>query len=268
MTDPLTGLAVAFRASWHRSLTAAGCVNPTRELVAIAAALGPDPVAVGEGVARRAAGMPIAQVCGRVDFCGLELRVGPGDFVPRARSQLLAGVAFDVARRRDARVAVELGCGVGPIAAVLASRCAGLTTLACDISESSLSSARHNGDRYGFEVWRGDWWDSLPAVHRGRVDLAAAYLPHVPDDELGFLSSDSRWEDLRAFQGGPDGLVPFRAVLAGAVGWLAPDGRFLTLVHRDQVGAASALARDAGYVARQVQASHDGHDVVLAVAGR
>lgn len=263
MADLLTGFSTLHRASWHRQLRAAGCVNPTRELVAIASALGPHTDAVNQGVAQRAAGRPLAQVCGCASFCGLDLQVAPGTFVPRPRAQMLAGVAAETARRHGALLAVELGCGVGPIAAVLASRRPAMTTLACDLLDSGLDSARRNGRRYGFEVWQGDWWDALPTAYQGRIDLAVGYLPHVPDAQIAFLADESRWEDIRAFQGGDSGLTPLREVLAAAPKWLAPDSRFLTMVHRDQVDESLQIAHDAGYDARPVQASHDGHDVVI-----
>ena len=79
------------------------------------------------------------------------------------------------------------------------------------------------------------WWSGLPASLAGRVDLAVAYLPHVPTARLQEIHPDFRaHEPALSVDGGPDGLDPLRTVVADADHWLAPGGAFVTLVSRDQ----------------------------------
>ena len=69
----------------------------------------------------------------------------------------------------------------------------------------------------------------------GRVDLAVAYLPHVPTSRLAEIHPDFRThEPTVSVDGGPDGLDPLRAVLADADRWLAPGAVFVTLLARTQ----------------------------------
>ena len=83
-----------------------------------------------------------------------------------------------------------------------------------DIDEAALECARRTG---GFHVHHGSWWDGLPAELKGRVDLAVAYLPHVPTPRLSEIHADFRSnEPSLSVDGGPDGLDPLRAVLADA----------------------------------------------------
>jgi release factor glutamine methyltransferase len=69
-------------------LRAAGCVFAEDEArLLIAAASTPDDLDAMAG--RRAAGLPLEQVVGWAEFCGLRIAVEPGVFVPRRRTEFL-----------------------------------------------------------------------------------------------------------------------------------------------------------------------------------
>ncbi|MCA2217876.1 methyltransferase [Jidongwangia harbinensis] len=74
------------------SLRAAGCVFAEDEAAVLVAAAA-DAAALRALVARRAAGEPLEQVVGHADFCGVRVRLRPGVFVPRVRSDLLVRLA-------------------------------------------------------------------------------------------------------------------------------------------------------------------------------
>jgi release factor glutamine methyltransferase len=96
-------------------LRAAGCVfaeDEARLLMATART----PAEVDEMVARRAAGLPLEHVLGWAEFCGLRIAVEPGVFVPRRRTEFLAGQA--VALAREGTLARE-GASAGSEATVL-----------------------------------------------------------------------------------------------------------------------------------------------------
>jgi release factor glutamine methyltransferase len=182
-------------------------------------------------VADRASGRPLEQVVGWAQFGPVRVALGPGVFVPRRRAEAILAPA--VSLRPDARVVVDLGCGAGALAASLAVHLPTAQVHGVDIDELALASARRTG---GFHVHDGSWWSGLPTELRGHVDLAVAYLPHVPTGRLGEIHPDFRnHEPTCAVDGGPDGLAPLRAVLADADRWLAPGGVFVTLLAGKQV---------------------------------
>ena len=222
------------------SLRAAGCVYAEDEAAAIWSTFS-SPVARAEAVASRAGGLPLEQVVGWAEFGPVRVALAPGVFVPRRRAEAILGPA--VAARPDAEVVVDLGCGAGALAASLALLLPRAEVHGVDLDELALDCARRTG---GFAVHRGSWWSGLPDALRGRVDLAVAYLPHVPADRLGGIHPDFRHnEPALSVDGGPDGLEPLRDVLAGLDDWLAPDGVFVTLLARQQVPAAArVLAED------------------------
>ena len=97
-------------------LRAAGCVFAEEEAALLLAAAGD----VEALVARRVAGEPLEQVLGWAEFAGLRVRVAPGVFVPRRRSEFLVAQALAV---RPGSVVVDACCGSGAIgAALLAAR--------------------------------------------------------------------------------------------------------------------------------------------------
>jgi release factor glutamine methyltransferase len=217
-------------------LRAVGCVFAEEEAAEIRR-VGGDPDAI---VAARAAGVPLEQALGIAVFAGLDLEIGAGVFVPRRRAEVLVDAA--VGARPDARIVVDLGCGSGAIGAALAIRLPGAEAYAVDIDRDALAYAVRNGERYGFTVREGDWWDALPRQLRARVDLAVAYLPHVPMSRLADIPDDfRRHEPEHTVAGGADGLDPLRVVLRDLDDWLSPDGLLVTLVAHEQLPAAKRL---------------------------
>jgi release factor glutamine methyltransferase len=218
------------------SLGAAGCVYAEDEAAAIWSTFS-SPGARAEAVAARAGGMPLEQVVGWAEFGPVRVALGPGVFVPRRRAEAILGPA--VAVRPDPAVVVDLGCGAGALAASLAFLLPRAQVHGVDVDPLALDCARRTG---GFDVHQGSWWSGLPGALRGRVDLAVAYLPHVPTDRLRGIHPDFRnHEPALSVDGGPDGLEPLRDVLAGLDDWLAPDGVFVTLLARPQVPAAARI---------------------------
>jgi release factor glutamine methyltransferase len=220
-------------------LRAAGCVFAEEEAAEIRRVLR-DPDAIDAVVAARASGMPLEQALGRAVFAGIDLELAPGVFVPRHRAEAIVDAA--VAARPRARVVADLGTGSGAIAAALALRLPLADVHGTEIDPAAALVAAGNAATVGFEVHVGDWWTALPPALRGRVELAAAYLPHVPTAQLAHIPRDFReHEPERTVHGGADGLDPLRAVLAGWGEWMAPGGALVTLVAGEQVETARGL---------------------------
>lgn len=244
MTDPLVA-----------RLRAVGCVFAEDEAAEIRR-VGADADAI---VAARAAGVPLEQALGVAVFAGLDLVVGPGVFVPRRRAEVLVDAAL--AARADARIVVDLGCGAGALAAALATHLPEARVYGVDVDPAALAYAVRNGDRYGFTVLDGDWWDALPRELLGRVDLAVAYLPHVPTARLDDIPDDfRRHEPELSVAGGADGLDPLRAVTRDLDDWLSPDGLLVTLVAEEQEAAARTAC-----AGRLVTSARSADDVALYV---
>jgi release factor glutamine methyltransferase len=256
-------------------LRAAGCVFAEDEAaLLIATARTPDELSAM--VERRAAGLPLEQVLGWAEFCGLRIAVGPGVFVPRRRTEFLVQQAVLLIRGdsippdppgpllrgdsispetpgppgRPGAVVVDLCCGSGAIAAALAAAVPDAEIYAVDLDPAAVRYARRNVPGH---VYQGDLYQPLPARLRGRVGILAANVPYVPTGEIGFLPPEARaYEPRVALDGGPDGLDVLRRVAAEAPDWLAPGGHLLIETSDRQVPLAAAAFAACGLTPRTV----------------
>lgn len=231
-------------------LRAAGCVFAEQEARVLRRA-GRDPVALERLVARRCAGEPLEHVVGQVRFGRLWLSVGPGVFVPRQRSLLLARTAAQLAGAQQAPVLLEVCAGVAPVAAAVQAVVPAAEVHAADICGRALEHATRNL-RHDAQVHRGHLTGAAPRSLRGRVTVLAAVPPYAPTSAAHELRREAReHEPARALFGGPDGLDLVRELVDTAGPWLAPGGQVLVELHRNQWESAAGHARRAGFGARR-----------------
>jgi release factor glutamine methyltransferase len=118
------------------------------------------------------------------------------------------------------------------------------TIYALDDSAGALAVAarnvRHHGVGSRMHLLEGDLLTPLPEP----VDLITANLPYVTTDEWRTLPPEIRDHEPReALDGGPDGLVVIRRLLAEADSYLRPNGVILLEIGATQGQAVTALAR-------------------------
>jgi release factor glutamine methyltransferase len=259
-------------------LRAAGCVfaeDEARLLVSAART----PAELADMVDQRAAGLPLEQVVGWAEFCGLRIAVTPGVFVPRRRTEFLVRQAIALARPAGAParpgldpagragprlVVVDLCCGSGAVGAALAAALGPVELYAADIDPAAVACARRNLAAAGGRVYQGDLYEPLPAALPGRVGLLAANVPYIPTGEIGLLPAEARLHEPRAaLDGGPDGLDVLRRVAAAAPRWLAPGGHLLTETSERQAPVAVAVLTESGLVPRVVRSRELSATVII-----
>lgn len=225
-------------------LRAAGCVFAEDEAAVLRRAAR-DATELDSLARRRAGGEPLEHLVGEVEFGGLRLSVGPGVYVPRQRTLLLAGLAARAARRSS--VVLETCAGVAPVAAYVARAVPGAELHAADVHPVSLVHAARNLPA-GAGVHCGDLLDAAPRRLIGRVGVLVAVPPYVPVGRAHELPRESReHEPAVALYGGLDGLDHVRALLDTAGAWLEPDGVLLIELARAQWRMAATYATDAGW---------------------
>jgi release factor glutamine methyltransferase len=220
-------------------------------------------------VEQRADGLPLEQVVGWAEFCGLRIAVDRGVFVPRRRSEFLVATAIGLAAGR-ASVIADLCCGTGALGLAVAVRPQrqsgpGLGSLA-DLSAAGLhgaelhaaeldpvavACARGNVEPVGGRVYEGDLFTPLPGSLRGRVDILICNAPYVPTREIAFMPPEARDHEARmALDGGDDGLAILRRAAEQAPGWLAAGGTLLVETSERQAPAMAEAMEEAGLTAR------------------
>ncbi|MBL7256097.1 putative protein N(5)-glutamine methyltransferase [Actinoplanes sp. LDG1-01] len=220
-------------------LRQAGCVFAEEEAAVIAEATS-DPLTRQDMVERRALGEPLEQVVGYADFAGVRVRLRPGVFVPRVRSELLVRLAAE----HGPRLVVDLCCGSGALGLAVERLRPGIELHAADLDPNATRCARDNGIG---RVHEGDLFDPLPHTLHGRVDVLIANVPYVATAHLPLLPAEARdHEPSMALDGGEDGLDIFRRVTGSAPKWLAPGGLLLSEITEAQQMAALAAIRGSG----------------------
>jgi release factor glutamine methyltransferase len=248
-----------------RELRAAGCVYAEAEAALLAEASDSD-ADLERLVARRVAGEPVEHIVGWAEFCGLRVRVDPGTFVPRRRTELVVREASNHVRS-DA-VVVDLCCGTGAIGLALATRTPGLTVHACDIDPAAARCAERNLASVPGEVYVGDLFQALPSRLRGRIDVLAVNSPYVPAAAIDLMPTEARDHEPRiALDGGPDGVNIQRRILAAASDWLRPGGHLVLETSEAQSPVVVDAALRAGLSPRVVRDPDLDATVVVAVNG-
>ena len=124
-------------------------------------------------------------------------------------------------------VVVDLCCGVGALAAVVADAIDGVELYAVDVEPAAVRCARRNIGEVA-TVLEGDLDEPLPRELAGRVDVLVANVPYVPTDEIDLLPAEARLHEPRVtLDGGSDGLRVLARVAQLAPRWLAPGGSVL-----------------------------------------
>ena len=215
--------------------------------------------------ARRLDGEPVAYLCGRKAFYGLDLAVDARVLDPRDDTETLVDWALErLPPGRAARV-LDLGTGSGAVALAIAAQRPQAALTATDLSDDALAVARGNGQRLGLAVdWRaGDWFGAL-APGAAPFALIVSNPPYIArgDAHLPAL----RHEPALALTSGTDGLDALRTLVAGAPAWLDAGGWLLLEHGWDQADAVRALLAARGFA--EVQSRHDLAGVERCSGGR
>ncbi|GAA3581112.1 peptide chain release factor N(5)-glutamine methyltransferase [Nonomuraea rosea] len=198
-----------------------------------------------EGIARREAREPLQHITGHAYFRYLELAVGPGVFVPRPETEVVAGWAIETLREMDvnAPLVVDLGTGSGAIALSIAQEVALAEVHAVEVDPEAYTWAKRNISEHGqgrTHLHPEDLAEALPELN-GKVDLVISNPPYIPPGAIPRDPEVRDYDPSRALYGsGADGLGEVRAVERTARRLLRPGG-WLVVEHADEQGRAVYL---------------------------
>jgi release factor glutamine methyltransferase len=253
-------------ADGQRRLTAAGVPSPDTDAMLLAAHVMGVPrgrlllhdrmdpqqrTAYERLLTRRVARVPLQHLVGAAAFRTLELQVGPGVFIPRPETELVAQAGIDALRALppEERRAVDLCTGSGAVAFALAVEAAPAQVTAVEVDDAAVAWTRRNAeglaDMLGAASSRVDVIqadartcasDGGPlAGQRGAVAVVTMNPPYVPS---GASVRDPEVRDhdpALALYGGEDGLDVIRGAIDTAAALLQPGG-LVVIEHSDEQG--------------------------------
>jgi release factor glutamine methyltransferase len=175
-------------------------------------------------VARRAAREPLQHLTGVAHFRHVELAVGPGVFVPRPETELLAGWAVEQARALGTPVVVDLGTGSGAIAKAVAHEVPAARVHAVELDEAAHAWAARNLAGTGVDLRQGDLAEAFDDL-AGTVDVVVSNPPYIPHEAWESVAVEVRDHDPElALYAAGDGLDTIRVVEQRAARLLRPGG--------------------------------------------
>lgn len=189
-------------------------------------------------IARRAAREPLQHLTGSSAFRYLEVAVGPGVFVPRPETELLAGWAVEQAQALEAPVVVDLCTGSGVIAASIAGEVPHARVHAVELDTGALWWAERNLAGTGVDLRQGDLADACPDLE-GTVDIITCNPPYVPLEAWESVATEAREHDPHlALFSGQDGLDAIRLLAVRATRLLRRGG-VIGVEHADAQGVSA-----------------------------
>lgn len=176
----------------------------------------------------RLAHMPLQYIAGTWDFRSISIKVRPPVFIPRIETEQLVDVVLERLPTNRPVSVLEVGPGSGNICLSLLSECDALTVSAIERSRSSVELTLENARDLGLI--------SRLTVAEGKVeeagfqdqqfDAIVSNPPYVLRKDLMKLPPDiSLYEDLRALDGGADGLDVILPIVELADRVLPADGK-------------------------------------------
>jgi release factor glutamine methyltransferase len=189
-------------------------------------------------VDRRARREPLQHLTGVAFFRHLTLAVGPGVFVPRPETELLAGWAIEEAATRDRPVVLDLGTGSGAIAAAVADEVHAARVHALELDERAYRWAERNLAGTGVDLRQGDLATAFEDL-AGQVDVIVSNPPYIPLEAWESVAPEARDHDPElALWSGGDGLDAIRALEVRAAVLLRRGG-MIGVEHADVQGESA-----------------------------
>lgn len=220
---------------------------------------------VQHAFARRVAREPVHRILGWREFYGLPFKLSRDTLEPRPDTEVLVDAILPVAkeiiaRKGEGRI-IDLGTGTGAIALAILHEVPQLRGVGADISRGALETARENADLLGigdrFETARSDWFSK---VH-GRFDIIVSNPPYIKTSVIEALEPEVRnYDPMAALDGGPDGLLPYRAIARDAENFLEAGGMIAVEIGFDQKDEVIALFEARGYTVKRAVSDLGGND--------
>jgi release factor glutamine methyltransferase len=201
---------------------------------------------VWDDIARREAREPLQHITGVAYFRYLDLAVGPGVFVPRPETELLAGWAVEQLAAMDVAepVVADLGTGSGAIALAIAQEVPRARVHAVEADPQARTWAARNIARTAeaaphtagrVTLHAGDFGTALAGLDGG-IDLVVSNPPYI-EAGVPLPPEVAEYDPASALWSGPDGLDAIEVVEVRARRLLRPGG-LVAVEHGETQGPA------------------------------
>ena len=182
--------------------------------------------------------------------------MGPGVFVPRPETELVAERAMELLPKGG--TLVDLCTGSGAIALSVAVERPDARVVATELASAAAEWAERNRAALApcVELYRGDLFSGLPQALRGDVDVVVSNPPYVDETERALLPRDViDHEPADALFAPGSGTSVISRIVAEAPGWLRGAASLVLEIGETQGATVDEILSRGGF--RDVRVSPD-----------
>lgn len=218
-------------------------------------------------IEQRGLRIPLQQLTGEQDFCGLRFQVNQHVLIPRQDTEILVEAALK--RLEPGMQVLDMCTGSGCILISLLAMKAGLEGTGVDISKEALKVARRNGQRLLPKErqprWlQGDLFEAFAGQEEHMFDMLVSNPPYIPSAVIETLMPEVREHEPRAaLDGSGDGLLFYRRIVSESKPYLKENGSLLFEIGYDQGQEVKSLMEASGFAEVCVIKDYAGLDRVV-----
>jgi len=232
----------------------------------------PDARSFRRCVKRRTTRYPLQYILKEAEFMGLPLKFEKGVFIPRPETELLVEKVLEITANMGNRPIkiLEIGTGSGNVAISLTKNVTNCKIIASDISGAALRAAAQNagmnsvGEKIKFV--KSDLFNAITDTYFNYFDIIISNPPYIKRGEIKSLQPEISYEDVRALDGGEDGLDFYRRIFREGRRYLKAGGIFAFEIGYDQREAITEIIAEYSELG-EVESFKDynGHDRIIMV---
>lgn len=202
--------------------------------------------AVRSAAERRINGEPLQYILGTQEFMGIEFKVAKDVLIPRADTETLVETVLSYLGKNGACI-LDIGSGSGCVGLSIAYHNERVYLRGVDISDAALTLSKENAQSLGLtERAAFSKADILTENLSGKYDIIVSNPPYIRSDVIPTLMQEVQcFEPHLALDGGEDGLIFYRTIIAKAPKLLNEKGLLAFEIGYDQGEDVSALMREA-----------------------
>lgn len=184
-------------------------------------------------IEKRKQGIPVSYITGEKEFMGLRFILNNSTLIPRPDTECLVEKAIELNSLSAPRI-LDLCTGSGCIGISLAHILKNSTVELTDISQEALDAARENIKLHNLtNRVKAYKLDVVSDAVNGKYDIITANPPYIPTEVVKGLEV-SKFEPIRALDGGIDGLDFYRIIIKKAYDALNKNGILALEIGYDQ----------------------------------
>jgi release factor glutamine methyltransferase len=220
---------------------------------------------------RRKSGEPLQYIIGNCFFCGLNLNVEEGIFIPRPDTETLVESVLaeipEISNVKNVKI-VDLCSGTGAVALALKSKLSSVDITAIEISKRAFSCLKKNIKKTNLNVKAelGNIFKICNNFSEFSVNIIVSNPPYIASGDIRLLSKEVKREPEIALNGGKEGLDFYYGIIEKWSGKLKENGAIIFEIGINQAHKVEKIFKK--YEFSNIKIIKDFNNIERVVVGR